>query len=179
MYKIDRPTVDRTVALVAKVPKSGRSCNTLRDSLEAAREGKKREKKKIEASRDSAKCEKAKRGARRGGSVRDTRERARRSGSPSNYVNKTFCSRFWECGCAGPPTEEKGYLPPLLLGPGFEVFIQTGSQLSGPRSRSPLTSRNEVERSERGHPPDKEGRRKKERKGVGRGTGRREEILPI
>ncbi|KYN43948.1 hypothetical protein ALC56_01486 [Trachymyrmex septentrionalis] len=26
---------DRTVALVAKVPKSGRSCNTLRDSLEA------------------------------------------------------------------------------------------------------------------------------------------------
>lgn len=43
-YKIDRPTADRTVALVAKVPKSGRSCNTLRDSLKAAREGKKEKK---------------------------------------------------------------------------------------------------------------------------------------
>ncbi|TGZ50503.1 hypothetical protein DBV15_05220, partial [Temnothorax longispinosus] len=46
MYKIGRPTAGRTVALVAKVPKSGRSCNTLRDSLKAAREEKKRTRKR-------------------------------------------------------------------------------------------------------------------------------------
>ncbi|KYM96352.1 hypothetical protein ALC62_13003 [Cyphomyrmex costatus] len=35
----------------------------------------------------------------------ETRESPTKNGSPSNYVNKTFCSRFWECGRAGPPEE--------------------------------------------------------------------------
>lgn len=113
MYKIDWSMTERTVALVAKVPKSGRSCNTLRDSLEAARENKK------ERPREALRSVRKRNRAREENEAYKTRARARRSGSPSNYVNKTFCSRFWECGRAGPPTEEKGYLPPLSSGPGF------------------------------------------------------------
>ncbi|KOC62685.1 hypothetical protein WH47_04897, partial [Habropoda laboriosa] len=36
--------------------------------------------------------------------------------APLDHVNKTFCSRFRECGRAGPPTDEKkGYLPSFFL----------------------------------------------------------------
>lgn len=76
MYKIDRPAADRTVALVAKVPKSGRSCNTLHElAFPRGGTGEKEERKK-EASRGSAKCEKAERGPRRRRGVRDKGESA-------------------------------------------------------------------------------------------------------
>lgn len=68
MYKINWPVTDRTVALVAKVPKSGRSCNTLRDSLEAAREKKKKR------PREALRSVRKRNGAREENEAYETRE---------------------------------------------------------------------------------------------------------
>ncbi|EGI64637.1 hypothetical protein G5I_06826 [Acromyrmex echinatior] len=173
----DRPAgaaaADRTVALVAKVPKSGRSCNTLRDSLEAALEKKKKER---ERSRETLRSVRKRNGAREEDEAYETRESPPKNGSPSNYVNKTFCSRFWECGRAGPPTEEKGYLPLSPQTRGLRSSFRLGFN-SGLVAEAIDFSRDEVERSVRGYTFSiKKGTERK--KGNG-GRGRREEILPI
>ncbi|KYM82107.1 hypothetical protein ALC53_07355 [Atta colombica] len=69
---VDQPVgaaTDRTVALVAKVPKSGRSCNTLRDSLEAVLEKKKKERERSSFRLGRDEVERSERGYARNGAT--------------------------------------------------------------------------------------------------------------
>jgi len=86
-----------------------------------------KKKKERERPREALRSVRKRNGAHEEDEAYETRESPPKNGSPSNYVNKTFCSRFWECGRADPPksTEEKGYLPLSPQARGFEVFIQT------------------------------------------------------
>ncbi|KYQ57157.1 hypothetical protein ALC60_03823 [Trachymyrmex zeteki] len=129
-------------------------------SLEAAQEKKKKERKRPQ---EALRSVRKRNGAREEDEAYETRESPPKNGSPSNYVNKTFCSRFWECGRAGPPTEEKDYLP---LSP----------QVRGLRSSFRLGFNSSLVAEAIDFFSIKKGAERK--KGNG-GRGRREEILPI